>query len=74
MIVRQRPETLLGSLPETRASIVVVYNRHRNPIAILEELSEDNVLVTTAGDDDFEERLRLSGFVREKAPEVIKEQ
>ena len=72
MILRIRPESLLGRIEETDASTVVVYDKFRNPVLIVEQMADNTLLITPCDDDTFQDRLRLSGFVKEKAPLVVK--
>ena len=60
---------LLSPIRETEATTIIVYDRYKQPVAIFEEIDNDTVLVTTASDASFKERIRLSGMSIEKPVE-----
>lgn len=59
---------LLSPIRDADASTVIIYDKHGHPISIVEELLDGLVVITSAGEENFDNRIRLSGMCTETPP------
>ena len=67
-----KPDNILKPTKKEDASIIIVYDIHKDPVIVIEELDDGALIIKTASSPGFSEMLRMTGITTDKAPSVVK--